>query len=188
MLARKSLSYPDFLPKNITFLESTTIIDTLKRIQVLSALGGSYLNVYSLIPYIFLGRLYGDLDCDVLCSLSKNAVENFDAVKTLGNVCALCGVIFLILTGNVPKQRKKELFDELYGLMKEIPPNLFSRCIGHFSFEGKVLAHEAGMAAYRETDHEKKFYSTSCHEILKSLEALPVDRSKLPTPGVPCCV
>lgn len=125
MLARKSLSYPDFLPKTITFLESTTIIDTLKRIQVLSALGGSYLNVYSLIPYVFLGNLHGDLDCDVLCSLSKNAVENFDAVKTLGNVCALCGVIFLILTGNVPNQRKKEIFEELYELMKEMPPTFF---------------------------------------------------------------
>lgn len=53
----------------------------------------------------------------------------------------------------------------------------FSR---HFSIDGELLAHEAGMTAFKGTDKEISFVQRSRCAILQSLEALPADRDKLP--------
>lgn len=183
-LASQSLSYPNYLPQTMAFIRDRTVIsDVVERVQALSALGGDYLNVYSLVPNIFHAA-----DHDMLNSLSEKAAERFDAVKATGNVCALRGVILVILTGEIPKGRREELFNELRCLMIGVNPSGFDQYLRQFSLEGKLLAHEAGMEIYRGTKWEKLFYSLSRCAILQSLETLPVDRSKLPAPGVPACV
>ena len=183
-LANQNLSYPNYVPQMMAFVRDRTVIsDIVDRVHALSTLGGDYLNVYSLVPNFFHAA-----DHAMLNSLSEKAAERFDAVKAIGNVCALRGVILLILTGEIPKERREELFGELRHLMIGVNPSGFDQYFRQFSLEGKLLAHEAGMEIYRGTKWEKLFYSLSRCAILQSLETLSVDRSKLPTPCVLACV
>lgn len=180
-LVSRGIEYPTFLPQNIMNIindTDTVVPSVLDRIQKLSALGGSFLNVYSLLPYVFHA-----FDPVMFHRMVEEAMTQYDEVKATKNDCALLGVILLMLTDRVPSDRKGELISDLRRLMKGIDLSAWFHFPQEFSLEGQLLAHEVGSIVYKGTESESVFFNLSRRAILQKLETLPVDRSKLPTPG-----
>ena len=176
-LAAAGLSYPSGLTQFDTEpLNRDSFPAILERLEALCNLGGPYLEAYALLPYIF-----GFVEKKDLCRLAESAASRYGDVKATGNDCALLGVILLLLTGEIKSDLYSELGKELERLLLQgIDVSDWHRFSRHFSLAGELLAHEAGMVAFKGTDKETRFLRFSRCEILQSLEALPAERDKLP--------
>ncbi len=176
-LAAVGLSYPSSLSRfTVGSFVRDSIHAILERLEALCNLGGPYLETYALLPYIF-----GYAEKKDLCRLAESAVSRYGDVKATGNDCALLGVILLLLTGGIPLDLYNELGEETQRLLHQgIDVSDWHQFSRHFSIDGELLAHEAGMTAFKGTDKEISFVQRSRCAILQSLEALPADRDKLP--------
>lgn len=176
-LATARLSYPSGLKRfSVGSLVRDSIRAILERLEALCNLGGPYLEAYALLPYIF-----GYAEKKDFCRLAESAVLRYGDVKATGNDCALLGVILLLLTGRIPLDLYSELGEETQRLLHQgIDVSDWHQFSRHFSIDGELLAHEAGMTAFKGTDKEISFIQCSRCAILQSLEALPADRDKLP--------
>lgn len=177
ILASEPLSYPTALPQFEGMgLARNHYPAILERLEALCRLGGPYVNAYALVPYIFKYA-----DTKDLRRLAESAASHYEHVKAGGNDCALLGVILLLLMGEIPAAMYGDLREELERLLASgVPASLWQLFSQHFSLAGDLLAHEAGMAAFKGSEEKTQFFWFSRHAILQSLEALPAERDKVP--------
>ena len=178
-LLRADIEFPSELPERIVLYPRRGINESsaFEKISQLVNISGTYLQVYSLVPF-----MAGDIEHTALGELSdERARILLTGIRATGNRLALLGCILHILTGTVSEEVKNDIWEELRGFLREERLNHFwMRATACLSLTGGMLLYQALLSLPETQTNLPRDLIFSCRRrIREKLEVLPVDTQRL---------
>lgn len=108
-LVSSRMEYPTEIPEYcLEFYDTAFYSECMKKVRSIATLGGEYLAVYAMIPYLYRSSSWKDLH-----DMADDAVEHYAALVNQGNDCAIFGCVLVMLSGVVPGNLRETVSEYL---------------------------------------------------------------------------